>query len=60
MKEKHNNASLIMVLSAMNSNLEKLNASVMEMGQQLQRIDKHLFEIRLDNLRSRNHDKGRD
>lgn len=60
MKEKHNNASLIMVLSAMNSNLEKLNASVMEMGQQLQRIDKHLFEIRLDNLRSQNHDKGRD
>lgn len=52
MKGKHNNASLIMVLSAMNSNLERLTASMMDIGRQLQSIDKHLFEIRLDNLRN--------
>lgn len=52
MKGKHNNASLIMVLSAMNSNLERLTASMMDIGRQLQNIDKHLFEIRLDNLRN--------
>lgn len=61
MKGKRNNSSLIMLLSAINNNLGNLTDAVKEVGQQLQGIQKDLFEIRLDNLRGRgdviNHDR---
>lgn len=61
MKGKRDNSSLIMLLAAINNNLGNLTDAVKEVGQQLQGIQKDLFEIRLDNLRGRgdviNHDR---
>lgn len=52
MKGKRDNSSLIMLLSAINNNLGNLTDAVRENGKHLQKIEKDLFEIRLDNLKS--------
>lgn len=52
MKEKRDNSSLIMLLAAINNNLGNLTDAVRENSKQLQKIEKDLFEIRLDNLKS--------
>lgn len=58
MRKKHDNSSLIMLLAAMNANLERLTGAVQEVGQHLQKIEKDLFELRLDTIRNRGKENG--
>lgn len=58
MRKKRDNSSLIMLLAAINNNLGNLTDAVRENGKQLQKIEKDLFEIRLDTIRNRGKGNG--